>query len=201
MVEMFDSSEPGNKMRDGQVTSPAVRLEEESGKELVATCHRGSPLSDGVGRICVVPLSGDNARTLRPDDWKTVVHFSGDFAPRFLSSKAQSTDDDIPKLISSAFSMNDPVTTMSPPSVHLHGAGRNTRPMPFTVQIIDDTTVLSSSDLSTNDPLTTMSSSFSTNDPLTTMSAPVMSTHTSGYNPGLYQTDLLPGDVSDTHPL
>jgi hypothetical protein len=73
--------------------------------------------------------------------------------------------------------------------------------MPFTAQITDDTTALSSSAFSTNDPLTTLSSSFSTNDPLATMSAPLIPTHTSGYNPGLYQTDLSPGDASDTRPL
>ena len=62
MAEMFDSSEPDNKMRVGQVTTLAVGLEAESGNELVATRHRGSPLSDDVGRLCAAPLSGDNAR-------------------------------------------------------------------------------------------------------------------------------------------
>ena len=88
MEEMFASSGVSNKMRDSQVTTPAGWLEAESGNELVATRHRGSPLSDGVGRMCVASLSGDNDRTLTPDDSKTVVHFSGGFTSRFLPSKA-----------------------------------------------------------------------------------------------------------------
>ena len=125
MAEMFDSLEPDNKMRVGQVTTPAGWLEAESGNELVATRHRGSPLSDGVGRMCAAPLSGDNARTLTPDDCKTVVHFSGGFASRFLPSKAQSTDDDddTPQSSSSTSSTGDPMTAIPVQHVPLHSKG------------------------------------------------------------------------------
>ena len=124
MAEMFDSSEQDNKMRVGQVTTPVVGLEEESGNELVATWHRGSPLSDDVGRLCAAPLSGDNARTLTSGDCKTVAHFSGDCASRFLPSKVQSTDDDnnTPLLSILTFSKGDPTTAILDQQLTLHSS-------------------------------------------------------------------------------
>ena len=142
MAEMFDSSEPDNKMRVGQVTTLAVGLEAESGNELVATRHRGSPLSDDVGRLCAAPLSGDNARTLTSGDCKTAVHFSGGLASRFLPSKAQSTDDDdnAPTLSSLTFSKDDPTTAVLSQQLPLHSTGHDPgRPYANLLLVSDET--------------------------------------------------------------
>ena len=115
---MFHSSGPDNKGRDGQVMSPAVRLESAADQELVSVWHRGYPLPDGF--LGAAPSSGDDPCTLSPHDDESVVNSSGVLVSPFLPFKVKITENDTPKFSSSACSMNDPVTTMSPPSADYH---------------------------------------------------------------------------------